>query len=123
MSAYDSIFSRYGLPAVQSAFGAAVTFTNVATSATTAVPDAILGAEADELLEFDAQGMRGRYRHRVVELPTATIAATLAKRPNTITIGGEAWTIHEQLGVEGGLARVLVIRQERVEAAGRRAVK
>jgi hypothetical protein len=122
MSAYDSMFARYARPQMESHFGrSGVTFTDVAASSTATVT-AVVCAEADDLLEFD--GVRERYRHRILEISTAQVTdASKLKRPNTFTIDGVVWTIHRMLGVEGGITRLELIAPERVEAAGRKLMK
>jgi hypothetical protein len=100
-----------------------VTFSDATAGTPAPVTGVRVGAEFDDLLELDAT--RQRYRHRILEVPTS--AGVDPKRPDRFTINGaqgvEAWTVHERLGVEAGYARVRVIRPERVEAGGRRAVR
>src|SRR4051812_21689348 len=98
MSAYESIFATYARPALQSAFGRTITYTD-ATTGTDLPVTASVGSEFDELLELS--GQRVRYRQRVID-DLSTAVAPDVKRPDTFTIDGIVWTVHEVLADEGG---------------------
>lgn len=119
-SRFDDLFANIARPALVAHLAdTGVTYAPATTGIAAAVTTAIVGAEADELLEMPDG--RTRYRHRTVEISTAE--APDPRRPDVFTVDGEAWTVHEVLGVQGGLARLRVIRPERVEHGGRRAVR
>ena len=83
-----------------------------------AVPvTAIVGAVAEEFLDIVAGGRSERYRHRPLTVSTAQVPNP--KRPDKFIIDGEAWTVHERLPQDGGMARVTVVRPVRVEVGGR----
>src|SRR5688572_4401175 len=118
-SLFDTLFAEVARPALVAHLAdTGVTYTPASTGVAVDVVTAIVGAEADELLELD-EG-RTRLRHRTVEISTAEADP---KHPDVFTIDGEAWTVRERLGVQGGLARLRVVRPERVEHAGRRALR
>lgn len=119
-SPFDHLFAAVARPALLAHLAdTGVTYTDASTGVPVPVATAIVGAEADEPLEADGGGGgRTRYRHRTVEVSTAEVPEP--KRPDVFTVDGEAWSVHEVLGVQGGMARLRVTRAERVGHGGRR---
>ena len=76
---------------------------------------AIVGAVAEETIQID--DTRTLYRHRPVSISTSDVPNPV--RGDRLTIDGEAWTVHERLPQDGGMARLTVVRPVRAEAGGR----
>jgi len=73
---------------------------------------AIVGAVADDLIEVGPE--RTRYRQRFVTVQLSQVPNP--RRPDKVTLDGEVWTVHEVPSRHAGLARLLCIRPERLEA-------
>ena len=113
-SAFESMFST-ARDLLMRQHGVAVTYDNG--SGPVPVTSAIVGAVAEDFLELVGAGRSERYRHRPVTVSLAEVPNP--RRPDKFVIDGEAWTVHERLPQDGGMARVTVVRPVRVEVGGR----
>lgn len=82
---------------------------------------AIVGPESSELLE-ELQ-MRDNVRARTLQVEADAVPVRTRGGVFQLPIGGgqtEAWTIHRELAVDGGMSRLLVYRIEKIGAGNRR---
>ena len=115
-SAFESMFP-VARELLMRQHGTAVQYDDGSGAGPIPVASAIVGAVAEDFLELAGGGRNERYRHRAVTVSLADVPNP--RRPDKFTIDGEAWTVHERLPQDGGMARVTVVRPVRVEAGGR----
>lgn len=115
MSRFASIAAR-GQVVTLAVHGQPVTYTPLHGTAIQNV-QAVVGPEEAELRELGPD--QERYRARSLIVPIDDVP-TPHRRGDTVTINGEAWSVHETQAVDGKLARLLIVRPEMVGAGGRR---